>query len=312
MTYRKLALSAENSERPPHAQFRPIPPNSAQPSRQAHQPPRRGTLWVPPATVSNARSILVQSQGGRLMRRIAAIALFAVALAHGIPAQPAEIAQKLTGFDAYMEKVLKDWNAPGIGVGVVVNDQLVFAKGYGYRDYEKKLPFTPTPLCPIASNTKLFTAVSAGMLVEEGKLTWDKPIRQSVPAIQFYNDELNNTVPLHDMLSHRTGITRHDTIWYKSEFTRKELFDRLKYLEPQQPIRQMFLYNNMMYAATGYVIELESGKPWEQFVREHILTPLGMDSTVYSIPDMVKGPDHGVPFTEKRSEEHTSELQSPM
>ena len=234
------------------------------------------------------------------MRRIAAIALFAVALAHGIPAQPAEIAQKLTGFDAYMEKVLKDWNAPGIGVGVVVNDQLVFAKGYGYRDYEKKLPFTPTTLCPIASNTKLFTAVSAGMLVEEGKLTWDKPIRQSVPAIQFYNDELNNTVTLHDMLSHRTGITRHDTIWYKSEFTRKELFDRLKYLEPQQPIRQMFLYNNMMYAATGYVIELQSGKPWEQFVRERILTPLAMDSTVYSIPDMVKHPDHGVPFTEKR------------
>ena len=234
------------------------------------------------------------------MRRIAAIALFAVALAHGIPAQPPEIAQKLTGFDAYMEKVLKDWNAPGIGVGVVVNDQLVFAKGYGYRDYEKKLPFTPTTLCPIASNTKLFTAVSAGMLVEEGKLTWDKPIRQSVPAIQFYNDELNNTVTLHDMLSHRTGITRHDTIWYKSEFTRKELFDRLKYLEPQQPIRQMFLYNNMMYAATGYVIELQSGKPWEQFVRERILTPLAMDSTVYSIPDMVKHPDHGVPFTEKR------------
>jgi CubicO group peptidase (beta-lactamase class C family) len=130
-----------------------------------------------------------------------------------------EIAQKLTGFDAYMEKTLKDWNAPGVGVGIVVNDQLVFAKGYGYRDYEKKLPFTPTTLCPIASNTKLFTAVSAGMLVEEGKLSWDKPIRQSVPAIQFYNDELNNTVTLHDMLSHRTGITRHDTIWYKSEFS---------------------------------------------------------------------------------------------
>jgi len=234
------------------------------------------------------------------MRRIAAIALFSVALAHGIHAQDPEIAQKLTGFDAYMEKTLKDWNAPGVGVGIVVNGQLVFAKGYGYRDYEKKLPFTPTTLCPIASNTKLFTAVSAGMLVEEGKLSWDKPIRQSVPAIQFYNDELNNTVTLHDMLSHRTGITRNDTIWYKSEFSRKELFDRLKYLEPQQPIRQMFLYNNMMYMAAGYVIELQSGKPWEQFVRERILTPLAMDSTVYSIPEMVKGPDHGVPFTEKR------------
>src|ERR1700691_799595 len=140
------------------------------------------------------------------MCRIAAtIALFAVGLAHGLPAQTPEIAQKLSGFDAYMEKTLKDWNAPGIGVGIVVNDQLVFAKGYGFRDYEKKLPFTPTTLCPIASNTKLFTAVSAGMLVEEGKLTWDKPIRQSVPTIQFYNDELKTNVTLHAMLSHRTA-----------------------------------------------------------------------------------------------------------
>ena len=109
-------------------------------------------------------------------------------------AQEPEITKKLDGFDSYMAQVLKDWNTPGIGVGVVVNDKLVFAKGYGYRDYEKKLPFTPTTLQAIASNSKLFTAVAAGMLVEEGKLTWDKPIRESVPTIQFYNDQLNNNV----------------------------------------------------------------------------------------------------------------------
>jgi CubicO group peptidase (beta-lactamase class C family) len=62
-----------------------------------------------------------------------------------------DIAKKLDGFDAYMSKLLKDWNTAGIGVGVVVNNKLVFAKGYGYRDYEKKLPFTPATVCPIAS-----------------------------------------------------------------------------------------------------------------------------------------------------------------
>ncbi|MGH9334940.1 MAG: DUF3471 domain-containing protein, partial [Vicinamibacteria bacterium] len=92
----------------------------------------------------------------------------------------------------------------------------------------------------------------------------------------------------------------HDTIWYKSDFTRKELFERLKYLEPSQPMRQTFLYNNMMYAGAGYVIELLSGKTWEDFVRERILLPLGMASTVFSIDEMVKQPEHGVPFTERR------------
>src|SRR5258708_35459282 len=129
-----------------------------------------------------------------------------------------------------MVMVLKDRNGPAIGVGIVAGDKLVYAKGYGYRDYEKKLPFTPGTVCPIASNTKLFTAVAAGMLVNEGRLTWDQPVRESVPTVRFYNEQLNNTVTLRDMLSHRTGITRHDTISYKTGFTRKGLFDPLKYL----------------------------------------------------------------------------------
>jgi CubicO group peptidase (beta-lactamase class C family) len=228
------------------------------------------------------------------------LVFLALAFGPALKAQDKAIAKKLQGFDAYMAKILKDWNAPGIGVGIVVGDNLVFAKGYGYRDYEKKLPFTPSTLCQIASNTKLFTAVAAGLLVDEGKLTWDESVRNSVPSIRFYNDDLNNTVTLRDMLAHRTGITRHDTIWYKSDDTRKQLFDKVKYLEPQKPLRQTFLYNNLMYAAAGYIIELQSGKTWEDFVRDRIFKPLDMTNTVYSIADMLKQPDFGVAFTEKR------------
>lgn len=233
-------------------------------------------------------------------RRTAVAACLLYTLSANAQTQGIDVTAKLDGFDAYMAKTLKDWNAPGVGVGIVVNDKLVFAKGYGYRDYEKKLPFTAGTMSPIASNTKLFTAVAAGMLVEEGKLTWDKPVRDSVPSIRFYNDQLNNSVTLRDMLSHRTGITRHDTIWYKSDFTRKELFEKLAYLEPEQPLRQRFLYNNLMFAAAGYLIELQSGKTWEQFVRERILEPLQMTSTSYSIADMLKRPEFGVGFTERR------------
>jgi len=212
----------------------------------------------------------------------------------------AALSKKLAAFDASMAKVVKDWNVPGMGVGIVVKGELVFAKGYGFRDYGKKLPFTTKTTAPIASNTKLFTSVAAGLLVEEGKLDWDKPVRQFVPAIRFYSDELNATVTIRDMLAHRTGITRHDTIWYKSDFTRLELFERLKYLEPTQPLRSLFLYNNMMYAGAGYAIELLSGKTWEDFVRERVFTPLGMASSTFSIDAMLAQPEPGVPFTERR------------
>lgn len=215
-------------------------------------------------------------------------------------AQKPSVDAKLAGFDAYMAQILKDWNVPGIGVGIVVKDRLVFARGYGYRDYGKKLPYTPTTTQPIASNTKLFTAVAAGLLVDEGKLDWDKPIRTYVPSIQFFNDDLNRTVTIRDMLSHRTGITRHDLIWFKSDFTQKELFERLRYLEPSEPPRTTFLYNNMMYSGSGYSIELLSGKPWQTFVTERILQPLGMSSTTFTIADMLKTAEPGVPFTERR------------
>jgi CubicO group peptidase (beta-lactamase class C family) len=208
--------------------------------------------------------------------------------------------RRLDGFDAYMRKILKDWNLPGIGVAVVVKDKVVLAKGYGYRDYGAKLPFTAKTVVPIASNTKLFTATAVGLLVEEGKLEWDQPVRQFVPGVRFYDDQLSASVTVRDMLSHRTGITRHDSIWYKSDFTRKELYERLKYLEPTQPMRQTFLYNNMMYAGAGYIVELLSGKTWEAFVTERLLRPLGMSSTVFSIEELEKQPDHGVPYTERR------------
>ncbi len=207
---------------------------------------------------------------------------------------------RLKDFDAWMAETLKDWNVPGIGVGIVVGDRFVFARGYGYRDYGARLPFTPTTLYQIASNSKLFTSVAAGLLVEEGKLTWDKPVRESVPAIKFYNDYLNSTVTLRDMLSHRTGITRHDSIWYQAPDSRKELFAKLKYMEPKEPPRTVFLYNNMMYAAAGYLVELQSGKTWEEFVRDRIFKPLEMSSSTFTIAEMVKRPDFGVAYTEKR------------
>jgi CubicO group peptidase (beta-lactamase class C family) len=229
-----------------------------------------------------------------------ALGAAATAGAQALREAPPGFAEKLGDFDAYMAQTLKDWNAPGIGVGIVVGDRLVFAKGYGYRDYGQKLPFTPTTLFQIASNSKLFTAVAAGFLVEEGKLTWDRPVRDSVPSIQFYDDSLNSTVSLRDMLSHRTGITRHDTIWYQAPDSRKELFGKLRFMEPKEPPRTIFLYNNMMYAAAGYLIELQSGKTWEDFVRERILRPLDMSSTLFSVADMVRQKDFGVGYTEKR------------
>ncbi|MEO5581053.1 MAG: serine hydrolase [Saprospiraceae bacterium] len=215
-------------------------------------------------------------------------------------AQPLNINQRLQGIDPVIEKILKEWNVPGCGIGIVQKDKLVFAKGYGFRNIEKKLPVTANTLFQIASNTKLFTATSIGFLVEEGKLAWDVPIKNFVPQIQFYNDALNANVTIRDMLSHRTGISRHDNIWFKSDFSRQELFDRIKFLEPSIPLRQGYLYNNLMYAAAGAIIEVLSKQTWEDYVRNKIFNPLGMTHSMFITEEMLKQADFMNPYFEKR------------
>lgn len=207
---------------------------------------------------------------------------------------------RLEGVEQDMDQIIRDWNGVGIGVGVVSNGRLIYARGFGYRDYGRKLPITPKTLFPIASNTKLFTTVAAGLLVHEGKLSWDEPVRRAVPSIKFFSDELDATISVRDMLAHRTGVPRYDAIWMRSDFSSSDVFEKLRYLKPVQPPRTMHIYNNLMYAAVGRMTELKAGMPWQDFIRRRLLDPLGMHDTNFSVPEMLRKPDHALPYTERR------------
>ena len=93
--------------------------------------------------------------------------------------------KKFPLLDRYLDSLMKDWNIPGLALGIVYKDQLIYAKGYGYRDLKNKLPVDAKTLFPIGSNTKLFTATAACMLAEEGKLNLDKPVRNFMPLLNF-------------------------------------------------------------------------------------------------------------------------------
>ncbi|CAB3650535.1 D-aminopeptidase [Paraburkholderia sediminicola] len=216
--------------------------------------------------------------------------------------------RELGDFDGFMETLISDWNVPGIGVSIARDDEVVFSKGYGYRDHASKLPYTGATWFPIASNTKLFTAVAAGLLVDRGLLGFDRPIREFVPSLRFYDKALDEAVTLRDMLSHRTGVPRHDMIWYEARLSQAELFERIRFMKPTAPLRSKFIYNNMMYEAVGHIIELLSGKRWDHFVRDEILTPLGMTDTEFTVADMLTRPEPAVPFLEKRD---SDELWQP-
>ena len=198
-------------------------------------------------------------------------------------------ANPLAGIDTTLERILKERKAAGFAVAVIEKNKIIYAKGFGYRDYEKKLPVTPNTLFAIGSCTKAFTSMLIGLLNKDGKLDYDKPAREYLPDLKFFNTELNNQVTVRDLMCHRTGLPRHDYSWYLfNTASRDSLLQRIQYMEPTAAIRQTWQYNNFMFLLQGMIAEKITGKSWEQNIKEKFFIPLGMTSSNLTIKDLEK------------------------
>jgi CubicO group peptidase (beta-lactamase class C family) len=225
------------------------------------------------------------------MKAIILLALLTVSMQTLSQKKPAADA-RLTGLDAELQKVLATWNAPGFAVAVVEKDKIIYAKGFGYRDYENKIAVTPNTLFAIGSCSKAFTSAVLGQLRNDGKLAFEDKPSQYISDLKFFNNEMNNTIQIRDLMSHRTGLPRHDFSWYLFPSNSKDsLIQRIAYQEPFAGVREKWYYNNFMFLAQGVIAEKITGKTWEENVRERIFKPLGMERSNLSIPEMEQATD---------------------
>ena len=197
----------------------------------------------------------------------------------------------LRGLDDFVARVMKEWQVPGLALGVVQEGKPVFLKGYGYHDVEKRLPVTPRTLMAIGSNTKSFTVVLMSMLADSGKLEWDKPVRTYLPDFQLYDDFATREMTPRDLVTHRSGLPRHDGLWYGRSFNREELYRRLKYLEPSASFRSRWQYQNLMFLTAGYLVERRTGRSWDDLIRERVFAPLEMTRSNTSVRDLPAADD---------------------
>lgn len=214
--------------------------------------------------------------------------------------RPAEKPDPLAGFDEWVDAIRKEWKIPGVAVAIVKDGQLVHAKGYGLRNVEKNLPVTADTLFAIGSNTKAFTAAGLSLLVAEGKLDWDKPIREYLPSFKMWDDYVTEHMTPRDLVTHRSGLPRHDLLWYGTALTRKEMVDRLRYLEPSRGFRDRYQYQNLMFMTAGYLIEQISGQAWEDFIRERFFRPMEMSTSLTSVRGMAAAADASLPYNENK------------
>ncbi len=213
--------------------------------------------------------------------RIAALALLAAfPLAFGPPAAAQE---GLDGLGAEVERMIGDWGIPGAAVVVIQDDEIVFAEGFGVREIGGSDPVDEHTIFAVGSTSKAFTAAAIAMLVDEGKVGWDDPIVDHVPIFQLSDPYITRDLRVRDLMSHNSGLTRGDRLWYASGRSREEVLEQVRHQPMTFPLRSTFQYNNTTWIAAGEVVENASGMSWDDFVASRIFRPLGMARSTTSV-----------------------------
>jgi CubicO group peptidase (beta-lactamase class C family) len=193
--------------------------------------------------------------------------------------------QRLAKLTTELEKQRLALHIPGMAMAVVQGDQLIYSHGFGHADLENDTPVTPETLFAIGSSTKAFTASLIGMLVDEGKMSWDDPVTKFLPyfELKIDTDDPEATVTIRDLLAHRTGFIRMPLLWTGGAVSREEVLRTAIRAEPWSPFRERFYYNNVTFLSVGMASGVAAGSSWDELLAERLFTPLGMKSSNSSI-----------------------------
>ena len=230
-----------------------------------------------------------------MSRRILFVLLAALVAAAPIESRLWAQPDALAGLDAALTQGARDWQVPGLAVAVVKDGSVVFSKGYGVREFGKPGSVDEHTLFAIGSTTKAMTAALVGMLVDEKKLAWDDPVAKYLPWFASSDPYLTREITVRDLLTHRAGLGNADYLWYGQPTGPRGILERVRLLPPAYSLRSSFIYQNVMYAAAGAVVEAISGRPWAEMMRTRIFEPLGMSETIATAATLSQQPNVAQP-----------------
>ena len=208
-------------------------------------------------------------------------------------AQDTAFKEPIAVIDTWIEAQLAFENIPGVSVAIIKDQQLVWSKGYGYADVENKVPMKAETICSICSISKLFTSVSIMQLWEQGKLRLDDSVSMYLPDFKVKQSFESVPITIRGLLTHSAGLPREsDQPYWTWPFifpTEKEINDRLDDQSTLYPSSREYQYSNLGMALLGQIVAKVSGMPYEQYVQEKILKPLGLQDTRPYMPKDLYG-----------------------
>jgi CubicO group peptidase (beta-lactamase class C family) len=210
--------------------------------------------------------------------------------------------QDTDSLDVFIAKQVRDYKVPGLAIGIIKDNKVIFKKGYGVTSTLDNFPVTTLTIFPLSSCTKAFTAAAIAVLVDEGKINWNDKVIKFLPDFKLSDPWITKELTISDILSHRSGLNSFDgdLLWYGTNYTKKEIVNRIQYSPIRNNFRLDFGYQNVMYLVAGLVIEAVSGKTYDEFVKEKLLKPLSMKKTSISVLEMQKDKDYAQPHLKNK------------
>lgn len=204
-----------------------------------------------------------------------------------LPVFGQKVDPRLSGLENEIDSLMKEYQTVGMSLSIIENGEMLYSKGFGYRNLEEKLPVTPNTIFPIGSVTKSITSSLIGVYEGQSKLELrDKP-GNYISYLRFSTDEMNNLVTIEDLLAHRSGIGNTDAthVFFPTNNIKKHL-ERLSLLKPNSQVRERFDYSNMGYAILGEISAQISGKSWAENIQNEIFSPLQMTNSNCNLKEL--------------------------
>src|ERR1051326_501770 len=227
-------------------------------------------------------------------------------------AQAAAAAQDLDARLAASEKAVdakrQELGTPDLSLVIVKDDKVIYMKGLGYKDFERKLAVTPDTLFAIGSPSKAFSPILGAMGVGDGQNSHAAPPKNFLPYFKLQDPDADARITVRDLLSHASGLNRTDLAWITGVLNREEVIRVAATAKPTAKLREKFQYQNVMFSAAGECVAKAEGAAWESLIKQRIFAPLGMKASTLNVPDMHRAPDYSFGYVYDENTKETRRL----
>lgn len=219
-----------------------------------------------------------------------------------------DFSERLAAIEKAIHDKRKEYHIPGISLVIVKDDRVIYMKGLGLKNVERKQPVTPDTLFAIGSSSKAFTGMAAVMSVDDGKLSLDDSPKKFLPYFKLRDPEADAKITIRDLLSHRSGLDRTELSWASGALNREEVIRVAGMAKPTAKLGEKFLYQNVMFVAAGEVVAKAQNTTWDAFIEKRIFKPLRMKASNTTAAATKRAPDYSLGYSYNSETKETKNL----